>query len=247
MAGLRFSDLGNVLGLLGLASSLFTTIIGIVYTWYHHPVLQLKWSECGWSDTAATKWVDCNSEWASNFGMAQLPSLVPLLMGIFGTFMYRPMLLQAMCHAVLKYAAWRDQRVVQHHPCSRLPGGRSDRLEDRPHAGADRAQVGVLWWQQRVGEGLLEDDREGWCQGLHALGHRIRILLPALRRLRRLPSIAGEEAEEEGSQSSPESCEVHYYVEPLRSHARCRHTWRVYHHLCHRRQSDGSGGWRLRR
>ncbi|CAE7929114.1 unnamed protein product, partial [Symbiodinium sp. KB8] len=108
MAGLRFSDLGNVLGLLGLASSLFTTIIGIVYTWYHHPVLQLKWSECGWSDTAATKWVDCNSEWASNFGMAQLPSLVPLLMGIFGTFMYRPMLLQVggFPKNFVQYAVW---------------------------------------------------------------------------------------------------------------------------------------------
>ena len=62
-----------MLGLLGLASSLFTTIIGIVYArghanfeasclsvainavecsvlakcWYHHPTLRLKWSECG--------------------------------------------------------------------------------------------------------------------------------------------------------------------------------------------------------
>lgn len=39
--------LGNCIGFLGRGSSHFTLIIGVVYMWYHHPVMHLKFSECG--------------------------------------------------------------------------------------------------------------------------------------------------------------------------------------------------------
>eukprot|EP00913_Durusdinium_trenchii_P003659 g3386.t1 len=85
---------GNAIGFLGRGSSQFTLVIGVVYMWYHHPKFALKYSECGWSDEAGSQWVDCNQEWASNFGMASLPFMTPLLVGLIGVFMYRPVLLQ---------------------------------------------------------------------------------------------------------------------------------------------------------
>jgi len=85
---------GNFIGFLGRSSSQFTLIIGVVYWYYHHPKMHLKYSTCGWEDKAGSQWVDCNQEWASNFGMASLPFMTPLIVGLFGIFMYRPMLLQ---------------------------------------------------------------------------------------------------------------------------------------------------------
>ncbi|CAK9116881.1 unnamed protein product [Durusdinium trenchii] len=99
---------GNAIGFLGRGSSQFTLVIGVVYMWYHHPKFALKYSECGWSDEAGSQWVDCNQEWASNFGMASLPFMTPLLVGLIGVFMYRPVLLQVQGFPrnFLQYGIW---------------------------------------------------------------------------------------------------------------------------------------------
>lgn len=86
--------LGNAIGFLGRMSSQFTLIIGVVYLYYHHPKLNLKYESCSFEDEPGAKWVDCNQEWASNFGLPALPNMTTLFVGLFGIFMYRPVLLQ---------------------------------------------------------------------------------------------------------------------------------------------------------
>ncbi|CAE8595691.1 unnamed protein product [Polarella glacialis] len=103
------AEIANVVSFLGLGTSLFTIILGLVYVWYHPPSFKLMWDECGWTDPDEyTLWVDCNASWTSSWGLTGLPKFVPLLMGITGSVMHRPVLLQVMGFPknFLQYGIW---------------------------------------------------------------------------------------------------------------------------------------------
>mmetsp|Transcript_80939 Transcript_80939/g.142782 ORF Transcript_80939/g.142782 Transcript_80939/m.142782 type:complete len:178 (+) Transcript_80939:67-600(+) len=91
----KSNAIGNGLALAGLATSLFSLVIGLIYIKVHFPSFELKYSTCWFEDPDEySSWVDCNGQWASNWGMVGLPYWVPLIVGAIGTVMYRPLLLE---------------------------------------------------------------------------------------------------------------------------------------------------------
>ncbi|CAK9040539.1 Luminal-binding protein 5 [Durusdinium trenchii] len=63
--------------------------------YWHFPTLSLKFSECHFEDPDEyTYWVDCNDAWAKDWGMVGVPNWVPLIVGLVGTMMVNPYILQ---------------------------------------------------------------------------------------------------------------------------------------------------------
>mmetsp|Transcript_87124 Transcript_87124/g.154194 ORF Transcript_87124/g.154194 Transcript_87124/m.154194 type:complete len:173 (-) Transcript_87124:95-613(-) len=87
--------IGNVLANVCLFTSVMTTVIGLIYIYYNLPKFDLKWASCGFTDPDEyTSWVDCNQMWQNSWGVTALPAWTPLLMGVFGSMMKGPLLLQ---------------------------------------------------------------------------------------------------------------------------------------------------------
>eukprot|EP00440_Ansanella_granifera_P022192 gb/GFBE01024109.1/.p1 GENE.gb/GFBE01024109.1/~~gb/GFBE01024109.1/.p1 ORF type:complete len:175 (+),score=43.02 gb/GFBE01024109.1/:1-525(+) len=101
--------IGDVLAYAGTVTSVFSLIIGIIFLAKKFPSFDLKFSTCYFEDPDEyTYWVDCNSKWSSNWGMVGIVVWVPFLMGLFGTFMLRPMLLEVVGFPrnFLQYGLW---------------------------------------------------------------------------------------------------------------------------------------------
>lgn len=77
------------------ASSVVTVLIGLIYAYWHFPSLSLKFSDCYFeSPNQYTPWVDCNNDWATEWGMVGVPTWVPLILGLTGAMMANPSILQ---------------------------------------------------------------------------------------------------------------------------------------------------------
>ena len=88
-------NIGTALSWASCATSLATVVIGVIYAWWHFPPLDLKFADCHFEDPDEyTYWVDCNSQWANDWGMVGIPVWVPFLIGLTGTMMVNPMVLQ---------------------------------------------------------------------------------------------------------------------------------------------------------
>mmetsp|Transcript_27460 Transcript_27460/g.48603 ORF Transcript_27460/g.48603 Transcript_27460/m.48603 type:complete len:180 (+) Transcript_27460:79-618(+) len=89
------TKLGDVLAIVGSLTSVVTVIIGMIYLYWHFPSFKLKFAECYFEDPDEyTYWVDCNSTWSNNWGMVGIPVWVPLIVGVAGSLMYQPMMME---------------------------------------------------------------------------------------------------------------------------------------------------------
>mmetsp|Transcript_104274 Transcript_104274/g.324199 ORF Transcript_104274/g.324199 Transcript_104274/m.324199 type:complete len:168 (+) Transcript_104274:104-607(+) len=75
---------------LGFAASLGTVVVGLTYVWNKHPQVALRWSSCSFE--SGPQWVDCNQAWSQVFGLVGFTLWTPLLVGLAGVSLHKPML-----------------------------------------------------------------------------------------------------------------------------------------------------------
>ncbi|CAE7625833.1 BIP5 [Symbiodinium microadriaticum] len=86
---------GDILAAVASATSVVTVLIGSIYLYWHFPSFKLKFEECYFENPDEyTYWVDCNSTWSNNWGMVGIPVWVPFFVGVAGTLMYYPMMME---------------------------------------------------------------------------------------------------------------------------------------------------------
>jgi len=85
---------GNLLIILGCTISVLTVIMGLITLWYHPLIWTIKWSECGWQDTDAGSWTDCNSTWQGNWSVMTIVPTTCLVIGAVGAAMLNPGLME---------------------------------------------------------------------------------------------------------------------------------------------------------
>eukprot|EP00439_Symbiodinium_sp_Y106_P029845 s2028_g3.t1 len=86
---------GDILAAVASATSVVTVLIGSIYLYWHFPSFALKFEECYFENPDEyTYWVDCNSTWSNNWGMVGIPVWVPFFVGVAGTLMYYPMMME---------------------------------------------------------------------------------------------------------------------------------------------------------
>eukprot|EP00931_Biecheleriopsis_adriatica_P118707 TRINITY_DN9404_c0_g2_i1.p1 TRINITY_DN9404_c0_g2~~TRINITY_DN9404_c0_g2_i1.p1 ORF type:complete len:353 (-),score=57.46 TRINITY_DN9404_c0_g2_i1:81-1139(-) len=96
-ASTTFSDptkFGNILVILGGVISVLTAIMGVITLWYHPLNHTIYFSRCGFQDTDAGSWTDCNSIWQGNWSVMTIVPTTCLVIGVVGAAMPYPGLME---------------------------------------------------------------------------------------------------------------------------------------------------------